>query len=165
MVWRNNYATITTARYMGLVSQLENNVFIIAASSITWNLPPCIFLAVLIIVLTHPFWRQLTSLHIAATAMLCAGDNLFRMSIHGIRRSTKVQFWSQLIKPHSSVCWAGCNQTHAERLLFFWQWLHSCFFSIETRFVECRTNSCPANRFSHMSCGAPSELPWTSSRP
>ena len=36
----------------------------------------------------------------------------------------------------------------------FEKWLSSCHSSIKARFVECMTNSCPVDRFSHLSCGS-----------
>ena len=71
----------------------------------------------------------------------------------------KVQFWSHLTSAPSSTCLL-CPHMASRKLqtgllmAFFQQWLSSCHSSIKARFVECTTNSCPVDRFSHLSCGS-----------
>ena len=73
---------------------------------------------------------------------------------HGADGYKNVNFgliWPEHLPPN--VCCAphmACGKLHG----FVSQCLSSCHSSIKARFVECMTNSCPVDRFSHLSCGS-----------
>lgn len=70
----------------------------------------------------------------------------------------KLFIWAEQLPVCISYETFGKLQINIFLWILFQQQLPSCCSSIESRFVEGRTNSCPVDWLSHLSCGSPQLL-------